>query len=131
MHYRPLSLPTYRTGFALGVTLLLITGIATADSFSLIDGDEDGYVSDDEYYSHIREIDSFRRWDLNEDGVLEDNEWVDDHDYDYIGWDLDGDGSIDDQEFYSGTFNYYDADDDARWDETEWGEAEEAGLVNP
>ena len=131
MLFSSLISPVFHAGTALGLAVLLMSGAAAADSFSIIDGDGDGYVSDEEYYDHIRETDNFRRRDLNEDGVLEDNEWVEDHDYNYIGWDLDGDGSVDDQEFYSGTFNYYDADDDARWDETEWGEAEKAGIYNP
>ena len=126
--------PFRKTGLAGGmffaVGAALSAGSAMADTFGTSDANGDDIITSDEYHRSAEDMGVFSRWDMNDDGRLGENEWNDDFDYDYDMWDRDNDGYLDANEFYTGTYNYYDTDEDNRWDGDDWEEADDDGLFD-
>ena len=103
--------------------------------FSDADGDDDGYLDNNEYDKNLsilkRDYDdnventsTFEAWDANNDNFLDANElkkgFIDRETY--RGWDTDKDGVYSKEEFNTGLFNAYDANGDGFVNEEEYSE---------
>lgn len=113
----------------LAAALSLSGGVQAAQSFDAVDTDNDGNVSRDEYYDHVRDMGTYSLWDTDGDGFVEEGEFNQlGYDTDYSTWDEDNNEYLDAGEFYDGAWGYYDDDDDDYWDNDEWNEADEDGF---
>lgn len=93
------------------------------------DMDNDGIVTDEEFYPMFDEVGYYKAWDYDNDGLVEYTEWentlVDydflDDDY-YYDWDMDGDGVLDYDEFNKGIYTLWDTDGDGDIERIEYEE---------
>lgn len=102
-----------------------------ATSFTFQDANDDGKISQDEYYSTLSDAGIYSDWDLDNDGFIEENEFNEiGFDYDYDLWDADNNGYLDAGELYDSYYDTYDDDENGHWDAGEWDDAGDAGYFD-
>jgi len=105
------------------------SGSVMANPYSDVDIDGDGLISRAEYDSYVERTDIYKNWDQNKDSRLDENEWNEPgQTNEFALWDINNDGYLDLEEFYNGSFSNYDYDNDAMWNEDEFGNAREGVL---
>ncbi|HET7410626.1 MAG TPA: hypothetical protein VFJ13_10535 [Paracoccaceae bacterium] len=122
--------------------VLFVAGTAYAEDVRvLIDADEDGQITVEEWDASRAEMDNvFGEWDADADNFLTQEEYQarlemqDDADsfgtWDdrYAAWDTDADGMLSVDEYNAGLWDVYDADEDGMWSMDEAGAFQEHGL---
>jgi Ca2+-binding EF-hand superfamily protein len=119
-------------------TLYLALAVSAASSvavaqtaFDAYDVDESGAVERQEFLGAIDDIGTFRQWDTDGNGKISEDEFRDiGLDGDFIDWDTNQDTNLDENEFYTGTFDTYDQDQSGIWEDNEWDDADDAGLLD-
>lgn len=114
-----------------GFVLALSATSAMAASFSDMDANGDGNLTNDEFYGSVADIGTYSDWDTNDDGLIDDDEFdALGYDWDYDTWDANSDGYLDSGEFYDGIYTTYDANEDGHWDDGEWDDAGDDGWFD-
>lgn len=99
-------------------------------TFDRDDANDDGRVSEDEYYGLVDDLGIYPDWDTSSDGA------IDRHEYDALGikdrfdaWDTNDNLRLEKDEFIGGVFANYDLDADGNWDVGEWRAARTEGWL--
>lgn len=94
------------------------------------DRDGDDQISEQEFYSAVREAARFDAVDEDNDGLVDEEEFDDaEIDGDWDQWAGD-DSYLDADELYGQTFDAFDEDGDGNWDEDEYDEAGETDWLD-
>lgn len=116
------------------IAALLASGLALGADFNEVDADSSGEVSTSEFYGYAGDAGLYDDFDMNDDDFIDESEFGEfgdaGFDGDFDTWDTNDDNYLDSNEFYAGTFDYYDDDESGHWNETEWDDVGEAGILD-
>lgn len=115
---------------ALVAAISLFSSAALAGgSFSANDQDNNGKLSQDEYYGAVSDVGTYSDWDTDSDGLLTEDEYDEiGLDYDFADWDSDDNNYLDAGEVYGGYYEAYDENENGHWENGEWDDAGDSGL---